>query len=235
VIVLLIIMTGSCTKDPSPLFTNSVIKGNAALWGEWINDPSINVVARGPYGEISTLTEPGGSFGFSGLGNGTYSMEFSKEGYGTIKKYNFQLFGNDTIDVGFNYIFKKYNNFILPTLVDILIESAIPSGTIVTSKIPTASDPLVLPVVVYLGTDINVSYKNYSFICATTTTFSTKIDLNFDLRHVSFSKGTKVFLIAYAGNTEEVLNGYVDTFSGLQQISTLIPEKHSQVMSFIMP
>jgi hypothetical protein len=52
---------------------------------------------------------------------------------------------------------------------------------------------------------------------------------------LTFKSGTEVFLIAYVGNPEEILNGYFDSFLGVEQFSTLIPEKHSQVMSFIMP
>jgi hypothetical protein len=233
---LLAVFAASCTKDPSPLFSNSVIKGNAALWGEWINDPAVNVIAKGPYGKVSALSEPGGGFVLSGLGNGTYSLEYVKEGYGTIKKYNIQLFGNDTIDLGFNYIFRKYNNFELPELDSIkCVRIPVPTGIIETNKAYSGGGLPMMPVIVYLGADKNVSYKNYSYIRAIIPGAGDKIELSFDLQTVKFKSGTEVFLIAYAGNPEEVLNGYLDTFSGLPQISTLIPEKHSQVMSFIMP
>ena len=52
---------------------------------------------------------------------------------------------------------------------------------------------------------------------------------------LQFKSGTEVFFIAYVANPNEIYNGYFDKYLGIEQLSTLLPEKHSRVMSFIMP
>jgi hypothetical protein len=209
--------------------------GTAELWQEWDKSPDINIIATGPYGKANGVTKPDGSFILDGLGNGTYRLDFTKEGYGTIKLYGLQLFGGDTISLATFHIFKKYDTFVLPAFTKISVEvSAYPRVVIETDRIFEGS--FQMPVVVFLDSKKNVSYN--SLPCRTLSPMGWdqgRISLVFDTDQLPFESGTTVYLIAYVGNPAEIVNGYTDSFLGVEEYSTLIPEKHSQVLSFIMP
>lgn len=236
---LLAFLFSSCKKEPAPLYTNSIINGTSGLWQEWKENPNIKVIATGPYGNAVAETGPEGSFIFSDLGNGTYRLDFTKDGYGTIRIYSIQLFGNDTVTVPNVSLFKKYNKFALPELTKINIESfANPTAFISTNKIFEGMDVPFMPVVVFLDSNKDVSFKPPSIPCRTLRTVRRgqgNIFFVFDTWNLPFKSGTEVFLIAYVGNPYEIENSYIDSFLGVEQYSTLIPEKHSRVMSFIMP
>jgi hypothetical protein len=96
-------------------------------------------------------------------------------------------------------------------------------------------DPI--PLIVFLDNKESVSYK--SSIVRTNyllrlTQDGGKFVFSFT-QLLPFKKGSVVYLQAYVANPDEILYGYFDNYLGFGQYSTLIPERHSPVMSFIMP
>ena len=112
---LILLLAYSCEKEPVPLTTNSVIKGR--VYGVYPEtDEGFLVTAYGPYGNSSAYTDVNGYFQIKGIGNGTYYVEYSKEGYGTIRQYNIQVFGNDTVTAYVVQMYKLPSSLKLPYL-----------------------------------------------------------------------------------------------------------------------
>lgn len=228
------------------MFTNCAISGYSGFresYGD--NDNTdIQIIANGPYGKNVTHTGEGGHYLFSGLGDGTYSLTFKKEGYGDVRMYNIQLFGNDTARISQVLLFKRYN-FPMPVLSNVHVETNPRYGglavVIETSMPPTNPLPGPLPVVLYIDSLKSVSYKSYAFIytylnAANSDRGGGMIDFVFNPGGIfPFKKGTIVYFQAYVANPEEYRNGYFDNYLGVQQLSTLMPDRHSEVMSFTMP
>jgi hypothetical protein len=236
----------SCKKDIVPMFTNSSISGYADIHQSNGENANIQVIASGPYGMTIAKTGDGGHYMISGLGNGTYRLDFSKEGYGTIKMFNVQLFGNDTVYESQVILFKKYDKFQLPLFTKVSLTSNQRFGPNPTVIIETSMSiyegvlPSPLPVVLFIDTVKSVSYKSYAsaysiLFPAFADSGEGKIDFIFNPAYLPYKKGTEVYFIAYVANPDEIQSGYFDKYLGIEQLSTLIPEKHSQVFSFIMP
>jgi hypothetical protein len=244
---LLIIISGfllfiTCKKEPEPVSSNSVIRGYTDLWGSWGENASIKVVAYGPYGETNVLSGDGGYYTFRGLKSGTYSLDFIKEGYGTIKMYNIKLFGNDTVTLEQVLLFKKYDNFGIPVISNVSIGNNRFSNTTVVMETSMVSYtgilPNPLPVILFTDSLKNVSYKNNAYQNPTVYAAfdgAEKIILIFEAGYLPFKRGTKVYFILYVANPDELNNGYFDKYLGVEQLTTFMPEKHSPVMSFTMP
>jgi hypothetical protein len=239
-----VLILPGCKKDPEPLFTNSVIAGYSETWDLLTYGGKITVIASGPYGKKGVETDETGQFFISGLGNGTYKLQYTKDGYGTINQYDIQLFGNDTASAGRVTLFKKYDTFQLPVFSGITKE--IHPGNynenvlfvVIVSDMKTL-DP-VIPVVFFMDTQKKVDYKNYAFASSNysvgrSSQSSEYFNFYINPGVLPFNTGDEVFVIAYIANPNEVSNGYFDKYLGIEQLSTLIPDKHSQVMSFIMP
>jgi hypothetical protein len=227
------------------MFTNSVISGYSDIRQSSGENPDIQITATGPYGQTITKTGEGGKFLFTGLGDGTYSLNFSKEGYGSVKMYNIQLFGNDTAYVRQVSLFKKYDNFQMPEFTKISVVSDPRYGqnpviVIETTWSSNSQMPVPFPVVLFVDSLKSVSYKNFAQVVsnvnpAYTQSASGRIDFFFYPFGLPFRKGSLVYFQAYVANPYELYSGYFDNYLGINQYSTLIPEKHSPVMSFIMP
>jgi len=222
------------------MFTNSVIIGNTDLRSSWGENPEIRITATGPYSQTVANTREDGSYQFTGLGDGTYSLSFSKDGFGTVKLYNIQLLGNDTAHVRSVSLFSKVD-FHMPLFTKVSVmpdpnESQFVSVFLETKGyIDRLSDPV--PIIVFLDNKKSVSYKS-SIVRANyflrQTEEGGKIVFSFT-QLLPFKKGTVVYLQAYVANPDEIMYGYFDNYLGFGQYSTLIPESHSPVMSFIMP
>lgn len=234
----------SCEKDPLPLTTNSVITGTAYI-STSDSDEGIKVVASGPYGQSSALTDQFGNFVITGLGNGTYYLDYSKEGYGTIRQYNIQVFGNDTVRA---YIVQLYEKPVIPKLptfkkvyYDIRPRSYPQKYFVcIDTDLPPTAESFRLQFMLCMGTDENVSWDNYdvydfSWEMAVNNDFMT-IYLDPDrLRNVYlFRTGEKIYLRGYPCNKGES-SGYLDTYLGIRQYSTLDISRSTNVISFIMP
>jgi hypothetical protein len=232
-----------CTLEPQPLFTNSVITGSS-----WTHEYGIvTVTANGPYGQTITKTSSkDGEYGqyiLTGLGSGTYSLDFMADGYGTVKQYGIQLFGNDTVKADEVILYKEYNNYVLPSFGNITYEmhgySNINTMFIVLNTDMETSDSII-PIVFFMDVKNSVNNNNYSYVSFDYNVWkqdqsSKYYSIYFLPGILPFKSGTKVFFIGYVGNPLEFWLGYFDRYHGFPQYSTLIPEIHSEVMSFTVP
>jgi hypothetical protein len=236
-----IIILTSCEKDPGPIFSNSVIKGYLTPYPGTLPDSSgFMVTASGPYGSQSSLTDPHNSFLIKGLPVGTYTIDISRDGFGSIKLFGIQLFGNDTVFIERIKLFKKVGAFVMPTFLrayPAIRQYYYPLKTFicVETDLQTRVD---MPVILFLGTKNTVSPHEHEYSRPVE-------DNNFNEEHIHtiyidpdfmpFKSGTEVFLIGYVCNIDEFWNGYLDTNTGKPLYSTLDEERHSSVVSFIMP
>jgi hypothetical protein len=227
------------------MFTNSVISGKSILfWSNYDQNTDIKVVATGPYGQSSAMTGEEGQYQITGLGEGTYSLSFIKDGYGTLKMNSIQLFGNDTVYVGSVSLFKKYD-FPMPAITKVSVETNPRFGQepvlILETSITSQTIVPTVPIILYLDSLESVSCNKYTQLLGyINAAFSDrgegKIDLVVHPMNIfPFRKGTKVYFQAYMANPEELMYGYFDSYLGVSQVSTLMPDRHSNVLSFVMP
>ena len=79
-----------------------------------------------------------------------------------------------------------------------------------------------------------VSYKNFEWQNNVHSLYRRGYDnLMLTVHDIPFESGQKIYLRLYICNLYEY--GYLDYYNGLWTFSTLEPDKHSEVMSFIMP
>jgi hypothetical protein len=232
----------ACEKDPEPLTTNSAITGWASLYNEY-SDESVNirVTATGPYGHKSATVDASGMFMIDGLGNGTYSLDYSLDGYGTIRQYGIRLFGNDTARVQGAQLFKM-PSVAVPSFTKAYTEIRDrygPPTTFVCIETSVSDHSIFgLEVMIYMKTGSDVAWNKYDF-------FYPASDANFNDANVHtvyidpavlpFKSGTEVYLKGYSCNTQEYYYGYLDTYLGESMLSTLDKSKSTTVLSFIMP
>jgi hypothetical protein len=226
------------------MFTTSVISGNCKLDNSLDLNSGIKVTATGPYGKISVQTEEDGQYKFTGLGEGTYTLNFGKEGYGDVKMYSIKLFGNDTVYAPYVYLFEKFD-LPMPEISRVSIQSNPRFGqdpVVVLETSLTIQDVLPAPpIILYTDSIVSVSYKSYTQLypyvySVTSERGQGKIDYIVQLTELfPFRKGTLVYFQAYVANPEEIFYGYFDNYLGIQQFSTLMIDRHSEVLSFVMP
>lgn len=231
----------SCKKEPEPIYSDSSITGVAHVFNSYDND-TITVIATGPYGSISQVTDKDSRYNFEGLGNGTYRLDFMKDGYGTIHQYGIQLFGFNEVMAPATHLFRKYSKYEIPVFSGInfgVRPRAFPEQmcVIISSKQQLGYFPLLF----YLSTDENVSYQNYQ-VCIGNydvygpfeTVKDDKIYIGLNL--IPFSSGSKVYLTGYVCNKSEyTYDGYIDRYLGKLALSTFEADKQTPVMNFIMP
>lgn len=233
--VVLLTLTCSCEELPEPLFTNSVIQGNIDFFHSYDEAPeNITISALGPYEKKKALTNSTGDFQINGLGNGTYNLEISKEGYGTKYQYGIQLFGNDTVGVR-DELFKRMTGLKLPTLYEIHTQDTYSWLSEKKIVISTSRSQGEIPCRVFMSEDDNVSYKNFQWTSEPRTVKRNGFDkLMLFIDFIPYESGKKVYLRVYICNPEEHY-GYFNKYTGLLTFSTVEKDEHSAVMSFRMP
>jgi hypothetical protein len=235
--VFILILLSSCKKDPDPMFTNSKINGIVNICCRYDSSDNIKVTAMGPFGNKTTTTDSLGRYSITGLGNGTYSLEYVKDGYGTSHRYGVQLFGNDSVYLWNFYMFKKIENFKVPGFIGINPHYESSWGAY---YIGLQTDMMQRNhnLAFFMEANNKVSYKTYSYL---NTYVESVEDVNngsifiFNPVSLPYKSGTTVYLIAYVCNEYELANRYFDSYYGGIQLSTLQTDNHSEVMSFVMP
>jgi hypothetical protein len=242
-ILALIGLFPGCEKDPEALTSNSVITGHVALNNSNPVEPSeIKVVASGPYGHSTSSTDGYGNFVIGGLGNGTYYLDYKKAGYGSVRQYNIQLFGGDTVRAYEVILFEKPGDFEMPELTKAYIKR-IPYGDPFGDYIRIETDVNTYfdyQIVFYMSDRNDVSCNKNTFsVRAWPRMLSLQPEiLAFEFQNygLPFESGTKVYLRAYSCNIAEWQSGgYVDIYHGTEILSTLDKSRASNVISFNMP
>lgn len=231
-----LILFSSCKKDPDPLFTNSVIIGDVNICCRYDSSDNIKVTAKGPFGNKTALTDNSGRYSIRGLGNGTYSLEYTKDGYGTSHQYGVQLFGNDSVFLWSFYLFKKIENFNVPGFIE--IDPHFEHWGIYYIGLKSNMMERNHNLAFFMDMNNKVSYKTYSYLntlVESTEDESTGSVFLFYPDYLPFKSGSTVYMIAYVCSEFELGYGYFDDYYGGIQLTTLQPDNHSEVLSFVMP
>jgi hypothetical protein len=234
----------ACEKAPEPLTTNSMIRGNVYWNSDNLEYGTVKVTAKGPYGSKSVIIANNEYFIIDKLGNGTYCLEYAKEGFGIYERCDVQLFGNDTIRVSQVQLYPKPGKFKMPSLTrayisypDFYTPHTVPCLTLDTDE----KDPEVhLQLKIFISSSSDVSWNNYQFVNWWPKSYynrghnSWSLYLNLaDRENIPFQTGEKVFIRTYACN--EYDRGYVDAYLGLMVFPTLDKSRASNVIEFVMP
>lgn len=224
-------LMSSCEDEPEPLTTNSVIQGSAYTIGEYEDPSEIKVVASGPFGQKSIIANAYTDFTISGLANGTYYLDYSKEGYGTVRQYGIQLFGNDTVHTQQAVLYElPPPYFEMPSLLTVNAATDPGPGIWITTDYTVQYT--FWQTRLFFSTSSDVSCTNYAYSYGTSCNWNNEIFVPF-LYILHFQSGTKVYMIGYSCNQMD--QGYLDTYLGQLVYSTLDKDNHSNIVSFIMP
>ena len=192
------------------------------LSGSQLPDRSgVTVTAEGT--NISDVSDSTGRWVLTNLPTGTYTIAYSKTGYGTRKGMGYQFVGGGQTSYGTTYLY-QIPGFTVTGL------SATPSGDNVTISLtltgllPTASRY----VQVFIGTSAAVSSdpKNYRStfslgIAGTSTTFTGDIPSQSLFHSYGFSAGQTAYVVAYAMGSGS--GSYLDLETGRYWYSSLNP------------
>ncbi len=221
------LLTFGCTQDADPLSENSVLRGWVTLSDHYEDGSGVKITAAGPYGSKSTLSVQDGSYLVSGLPNGTYEVSFTKEGYGTVTYHGIQFFGGDTVSGDYAQLYS------LPDKPGKMPEFTAcnwrEDGLWISTDYTTTNS--YWPVRLFFSTEEKVSCENYQFSIPTTADYKNEIWVS--QYYLDFTSGDKIYVMGYPCNTLD--NGYTNTYTGLRVFSSLIKEKSSNTVSFIMP
>lgn len=232
-----------CEKEPEPLFDNGMITGYVDIYnpGGTLYGNNVSIIAHGPYGSKSTLSDYEGNYELSGLGNGTYEIEFNKEGYGIYVRPGIQIFGNDTLSISAR-LYKK-TNYKMPRLSGIIYY--LPLEDIHSVGIETdlsADNTEELQVRVFLSDTKAVSYKNYMY---TEAPYAYHRDNATQLIHFRgdpnivntdkpiFQHGQSRYMIAYVCDRNDP--GYFHEYYNLTIYSTVDEQQRSRVYEIKFP
>jgi hypothetical protein len=240
VLVSLLLLT-SCNKkgDPGPTgpagsFLSGDLIGYCYIgnhYGPPINNSGITVTAEGS--GVSASTDSAGRFVLYGLHTGTYTIAFSKSGYGTWKSQGFQFIGGGQTYFGLANIFELPNYNVTHINVSTELIGYIDfKGSISDST----SGPYVNGLL-FFGNSPDVSsdpkhyISSYSF-----NSVSQKLNFQFDmptyyLSNYGFNRGQTLYVIAYSENAG---NPYLDLSTG-RYIYPTLGTSPSNVTSFIIP
>lgn len=213
-----------------------MIYGNVFMNDYESSPDDVKVLAMGPYGNHSTTCDQEGDYAIVGLGNGTYELEFSKEGYGTVKSFGIQVFGDDTIR-RITTLYKTMGAYKLPELIRVYTSDShswIQPNAIAISTDLGFSTQSDWGIRLFFAKHPDVSYRDFD--C---TRNGHKLRRNgYDYAMVTadylpFEGGEEIYLIAYVCNPDD--EGYWDGYRGLQTFSTLNAEEFSQVLQYTVP
>ena len=234
----------SCKKDPEPLFSQGMITGSITM-SDGSDAANASIVAHGPYGSSSTLSDADGKYKLPGLGNGTYEIEFYKEGYGRKFMQGVQIFGNDTIYK--NAKLYKKADYKMPKLSSVLYYSSFPHmdeySVAIVTDIPEDNNE-EMQIRVFVSDAKNVSYKNYIH---SDQAYAFKREYNTQVLVARanpqivnsngerlYEKGQTLYLIAYVCSIYDEI-GEFNEYYGVSLFSTLDEQQHSQVIEIKAP
>ncbi len=237
-------LSSSCNKEPEPLYSSGMITGTVQMHDNTDATNTI-IIAHGPYGSQSTLSDFDGKFKLPGLGNGTYEIEFSKEGYGSKFRQGVQVFGNDTVFLDIEL--HKKADYKIPVLSSVLYYPSFSNmdenSVAIVTDIPWDNNDR-MQIRVFVDVTENVSNKNYTHsdqAYAYERENNTRLMVfcanpgivNSENEHL-YDKGQTLYLIAYVCSIYEEI-GEFSEYYGVPIFSTVDEQQHSQVIKIIAP
>lgn len=199
--------------------------------GEFVSDKSgIAVTIEGT--SQTTTTKSDGSFIFSGISSGVYTLAYAKAGFGLSKTVAYQYIGGGTSFIGTVYICEP------PTFT----VSDLSAGTTSSSIKITLSESFTTSkrVQIFISPNSNVSKdpKKYSYSTGLITTYPSGTT-NFTISVTSFrdagiSAGNEAFLVVYPATDGTKTSGYTDLETG-RIIYTNLNNAPSNIIRLIAP
>jgi len=245
----LVLLIGSlsigCENEPEPLYSNGMVTG-VVQTRELEDLANATVTAHGPYGSQSATTGTDGIYKLSNLGNGTYEIEFSHEGYGTKYRQGIPVFGNDTVSLIDVRLYEKAD-YQMPKLNPVLYYSSFPymdehSIAMLTDLPKNSTEEMQIRI--FVNDTEEVSDKNYLHSdqahAVTRDDGSQVLVAPVNPQIVNgggerlFTKGQTLYLIAYVCSIREE-NGEFSKYYGLPIFSTVDQQQHSPVIEFKAP
>ena len=244
-LVSLLLLT-SCNKKGDPGPTGPVGPAGSFLSGDLIgycyadnqygplpvDNSGITVTAEGS--GVFARTDSSGRFILNNLHTGTYTISYSKSGYGTWKSQGFQFVGGGQALIGSAYIYKlpDYNVLNLKASTDSIGYLDI-KGTF--SKSISAYYPNYVLLFFSKSSDVSSDPNHYLF----TNQFylnSQGITFQYDLptyylSNQGLTRGQTLYVIAYGASNS---NSYLDISTG-KYVYPNISTNSSNVTSFIVP
>lgn len=232
----------SCEKYPDPISNLGVISGYVSdETSKKLSD--VCVTACGAYGKSSTMTNSEGYYEFTGLGNGSYFLEFARKDMGTRRLYNLKIFGDEKISASISLLTLP-GNFTMPEFVKASIGSMPRSYPVydwirIETNVTSTNRELYgygFDFILFLGTREGLSCENYDLVISRWTAlfYDNPITIYLEPWSLPFLKGQKVYVMGYAANKYES-SDILDPFTGKPEFPTLNPQRHTNVVSFIMP
>jgi hypothetical protein len=182
--------------------------------------------------QIQTTTSANGKWILANIPTGTYTIKFSKSGYGTLKEISYQFVGGGRVFLG-----SRYLNQVAPYYVSNLTAS-VAFGTVLLSGNYTGTLPLYPKGMFFVGTTSSVSSDPSTYLGASfsyaffgDTLFYAQIDSS-AFHYWGLQAGTTAYLVAYGGYSWE--SKYPDTATGRYYYTALNPTR-SNVVSVVVP
>jgi hypothetical protein len=180
---------------------------------------------------MSTKTDDQGVFWFRNVGNGTYDLECTLEGYGSLKLYGIKVFGNDTVTAPFLSEMSALPDKKLK--LPVFTSANLHNNVIEITTDQTECGEGIPSVIFFFGNDDQVSYENYSCFSYSGIGVCCNCEIYiYDIEN-TFASNDKVYVVGYIiGQFDD---GYMDMHSGRKVFPTINTESRSNVISFIMP
>jgi hypothetical protein len=177
------------------------------------------------------------------LGNGTYEIEFNKEGYGIYRRPGMQIFGNDTLIISAR-LYRKAA-YKMPKLSKVMYYPAFENmdarSVAIVTDIPDGNTE-EMQIRVFLSDTKGVSFKNYMYTeipRAYSRENATQLMIvNTDPFYPNwggpiFPHGQTRYMIAYVCSLED--NAYFNEYYGLPIYSTVDEKQHSPIFEIKYP
>jgi hypothetical protein len=238
--LIILSLLAACERDPVPLSNNSSIRGSVFADSAGRELYGINIRLAGPYG-VETMITDKKEFRFDGLGNGTYSVEYSRKGYGTVTQHGFQLFGGDELRAPGLALYQLPSITVIPRFISAYVTQATspasPYKYIYVNLAVTNVDLSKLSVMFFMSTDRKVSWESFEFSCSSDRTGTTNsIPYIRASCILPFKSGSEVYIVGYPYNKKEsASSASFDFYAGRPSFSTLVKNNPTNIVSFIIP
>ncbi|MGE5418750.1 MAG: carboxypeptidase-like regulatory domain-containing protein [Chloroflexota bacterium] len=236
------LMLLSCGKIPEVVNNEGKISGYVRD-DRWKELSDVIVKACGPYGESTAVTNSEGFYEFSGMGNGSYYLEFSRNDLGIRRMYNLRIFSGEAVKADMT-LYALPGSFRMPVFKRAYIgsrprsfpaENWICIETNVTS-INRERYNYGFDIVLFLSRNQDVTIDRYDVIFPQWDGmfWDDPIILYLYPSRLPFKKGEEIYVVGYAGNKNENPDK-LDPYTGKPEFSTFDRARHTNIVSFSMP
>jgi len=237
IFILFIVLCLACTKTDNavtPAIITRTLEGTVYLYDEfghrqsnsynvtvYVNDTTTDNTQAAlsstiPPSNDTTFTDSAGTYIVYDVSIGTYTLTYSKAGYGIYKHFGFSIAGSASPQTLPSVSLNEYSTTI-PSNLSLTYRGNYSDDTVkITGDINIMSiAPAQRHVIIFIDTLNTVSSLSYSYsISVTVEEGSQAFSQNFYPSQQGISPGTKLYCIAY-GQPYGPTNSYADPISGL--------------------